>query len=94
MIEFDGFDWDKGNRHKSWRKHSVQPKEAEEIFFNEPLIIFDDVKHSESEKRYLAHGVSKKSRKLTVVFTLRDEKVRIISARPMNKKDRDYYDRH
>ena len=78
-----GFQWDKGNSQKSAQKHDVHPTEAEEIFFNTPLIISNDDKHSRDEKRYLALGMTNKKRFLTVIFTLResDTLIRIISSR-------------
>lgn len=86
------FEWDAGNYHKSWRKHNVSIKEAEEIFNNEPFLMFDDIKHSASEKRYHAFGITNEGRKLCVSFTVRSHQVRIISARNMNQKERGLYD--
>ena len=63
MVDFSsivGFEWDKGNSQKSAQKHDVHPSVAEEIFFNAPLIISDDERHSCNEKRYLAYGVTNK----------------------------------
>lgn len=91
-IRLTGFDWDRGNREKNWKKHRVDFQESEEIFFNKPLKIFSDEKHSGKEKRFLAYGLTNKSRKLTVVFTLRKGKIRIISARDQNRKERKIYE--
>lgn len=85
------FDWDAGNYHKSWRKHTVSPKEAEEVFNNDPFMMFDDEKHSQNEKRYHALGMSGEGRMLCISFTIRDHAVRIISARPMNQRERTLY---
>ena len=76
-----GFQWDEGNSQKSAQKHDVHQTEAEEIFFNTPLIISNDDKHSRDEKRYLALGMTNKKRFLTVIFTLRESNtlIRIIS---------------
>ena len=49
-----GFDWDEGNINKNWQKHKVSPAECEQLFFNRPLVIQDDIKHSEAEKRFYA----------------------------------------
>jgi hypothetical protein len=65
--------------------------EAEEVFFNKPLIISVDIKHSIDEKRYYALGITNKQRHLFVVFTIRKELIRIISARDMNKNEREKY---
>ena len=88
-----GFQWDEGNSQKSAQKHDVHPTEAEEIFFNTPLIISNDDKHSRDEKRYLALGMTNKKRFLTVIFTLResDTLIRIISSRDQHHKERIVY---
>ena len=65
--------------------------ETEELFFNKPLIISVDIKHSIEEKRYYALGITNKQRHLFVVFTIRKELIRIISARDMNKNEREKY---
>ncbi len=97
MIDFDaivGFDWDGGNRRKSEVKHDVSQVEAEEIFFNSPLLIGPDEKHSEVENRYLALGKTNQARPLTVVFTLRQNGtlIRVISARDQHRKERQLYE--
>lgn|SRR3989344_3052722 len=87
-----GFDWDTGNIEKSWGKHKVYHKEAEEVFFNKPLKIFRDKKHSADETRFVAYGINSSNRKLTLVFTIRKQKIRIISARDQSKKERRVYE--
>lgn len=87
-----GFDWDNGNRDKNRIKHNVSTGEAEQIFFNEPLIILDDKKHSDEERRYAAFGATDKGRTLVIIFTIRSSKIRIISARDMNRKERAFYE--
>lgn len=86
------FDWDDGNIEKNWLKHRVGFKESEEPFFNRPLKISDDKSHSKTEARYVAYGVTNKNRKLTVVFTVRKGKIRIISARGQNIKEGRIYE--
>lgn len=86
------FGWDKGNINKNFIKHSVTDKEVEEVFGNKPLKIFKDIKHAEKEQRFVAYGITDLSRSLTVVFTLRGEKIRIISARDQSKKERREYE--
>jgi uncharacterized DUF497 family protein len=97
MIDFDlivGFDWDEGNRRKNEVKHSVSQIEAEEVFFNSPLLVNADDKHSREEMRYFALGVSNSNRKITIVFTLRanGSLIRVISARDQHRKERNLYD--
>ena len=81
------FDWDKGNIDKNLHKHNVSDKEAEEVFKSEPLKIFKDNKHSQKEQRFVAYGVTNINRKLTIVFTLRKQNIRVISVRDQNKRE-------
>ena len=85
------FEWDEGNKDKNWEKHRVHFKEAEEIFLNKSLITFPDIKHSFTEKRFQALGVTNNKRKLSVFFTIRGDKIRVISVRNQNKKERVRY---
>jgi uncharacterized protein len=87
------FDWDHGNIDKNQEKHKVHFKEAEEIFFINPLKIFPDKQHSEKESRFVAYGITNNFRKLIVIFTIRDSKIRVISARNQNKKERSQYEK-
>ncbi len=88
---FSGFDCDDGNRDKNL-KHGVPNGESEQVFFNEPLIVLDDPVHSVAEDRYAAFGKTDSGRTLVVIFTMREEKIRVISARDMNRKERKYYE--
>jgi uncharacterized DUF497 family protein len=90
----EGFDWDDGNSRKSADKHAVSQAEAEQVFFNEPLLVSDDVKHSIGEPRFHALGQTDRGRLLHISFTLRDEnrRIRVISARDMHRKERQRYD--
>jgi len=85
------FQWDKGNSEKNWERHKVSRNECEQVFFNIPLILADDNKHSDEEKRWYLLGQTDSSRLLFVVFTIRKNLIRIISARDMNKKEKDVY---
>jgi len=87
-----GFEWDKGNCDKNWVKHQVAIWECEQIFFNHPLVITEDTKHSTEEERFYALGRTDLKRTLLVVFAVRREKIRIISARDMNRKERRIYE--
>ncbi|MBI2337298.1 MAG: BrnT family toxin [Deltaproteobacteria bacterium] len=87
-----GFQWDSGNAQKSQHKHQVSCEEAEQIFFNQPLLLLEDPIHSRSEPRMTAFGRNNAGRCLTISFTLRGEFIRIISARPMNRKERKIYE--
>ena len=92
MKNCEGFLWDEGNYNKNWIKHKVTRSECEEIFFNLPLVISDDVKHSSTEKRFYALGKSKSERFLFISFTIRKNLIRVISARDMNRKERKIYE--
>lgn len=89
--DFEGFDWDSGNREKSWLQHKVAWWECEEVFFNQPLYVFPDVGHSLAEERYYALGKTSSARLLFIVFTRRKNKIRAISARDMHRKERRVY---
>jgi uncharacterized DUF497 family protein len=93
-TQVTGFDWDKGNARKSSYKRSVNQAEAERIFFNEPLLISSDPKHSQQEPRYHALGATDENRVLHITFTLRagGTLIRIISARDMHRKEKAFYD--
>ncbi|MBV1884162.1 MAG: BrnT family toxin [Pseudomonadales bacterium] len=98
MIDFRkiaGFDWDKGNSRKSHEKHNVSQAEAEQAFFNDPLLLLLDGKHGNKEARYHAYGKTDKDRKLHIAFTLRESStlIRVISARGMHRKERVTYDK-
>ena len=89
--EFSGFDWNDGNREKNL-KHGVHGWECEQVFFNRPLVILDDPKHSVTEERYAAFGQTDAGRNLIIVYTMRREQIRVISARDMDKKERQFYE--
>jgi uncharacterized DUF497 family protein len=84
----EGFDWDKGNIEKNWERHKVSVIECEEVFFNEPLVVQEDDVHSTSENRYYAVGRTNDERYLFIVFTIRANKMRVISARDMSNRER------
>jgi len=88
-----GFDWDAGNARKTIDKHSVGQAEAEQGFFNAPLIVLADASHSGAETRYHALGQTNARRRLHITFTLRraGTLIRIISARDMSRKERIVY---
>jgi uncharacterized DUF497 family protein len=90
-----GFEWDEGNKRKSADKHGVSQGEAEQVFFNEPLLRVDDPRHSDTEPRYHALGRTYVGRLLHITFTLRQNatKIRVISARDMHRKERMIYEK-
>lgn len=93
LLGCTSFGWDEGNASKNWERHNVTQAECEEVFFLEPLLAYEDAAHSETEARYYALGQTTAARTLFVVFTLRSERVRVISARPMSRRERRVYER-
>jgi len=91
MPDFEGFDWDEGNAEKNWIKHRVSPSESEQVFFNRPLFISADTKHSKEERRYYVLGQTNEDRLLFISFTIRNRLIRVISARDMSRKERRIY---
>lgn len=81
------FEWDEGNQNKNWKKHKVSISEAEEVFFDKGRKIAKDFFHSAIEDRYIIIGKTKGERALFIVFTQRKNRVRVISARDLNKKE-------
>jgi uncharacterized DUF497 family protein len=95
LLQIDGFEWDEGNSRKSVEKHDVSQAEAEQTFFNEPLLILEDISHSSHEPRWHALGHTDAGRLLHISCMLRrDGKlIRIISARAMHRKERLRYEK-
>jgi uncharacterized DUF497 family protein len=91
LSRVEGFDWDKGNIEKNWERHKVSFIECEEVFFNEPLIVQVDEVHSTTENRHYALGKTNDERYLFIVFTIRANKIRVISARDMSRRERRIY---
>ena len=97
MIDFEkveGFDWDAGNARKSEEKHDVSQTEVEQVFFNVPLVLTPDLKHSQTEPRFHALGQTNMGRLLHITYTLRFDgrKIRPISARDVHRKERRIYE--
>ena len=89
--KISGFEWDKGNEQKN-AKHGVTPAEAEQVFLNEPLVVLNDLKHSDTEQRFHALGQTVEGRLLHITFTIRTNMIRVISARNMHRKERAIYE--
>lgn len=93
LAKITGFEWDDGNARKS-EKHGVSTAEAEQIFFNDPLLLLIDVLHSQREPRFHALGKTDEGRPLHITFTLHHagSLIRVISARSMHRKERTIYE--
>ena len=94
LREITGFEWDPWNIEKNKVKHRVLPKECEDIFFNKPLIIIPDTRHSFVEERYAALGITDTGRVLTIIFTFRGSRIRVISARDQSMKEKIVFATH
>lgn len=97
MIDLNavvGFEWDAGNARKNSEKHDVSQSETEQVFFNSPLLMLLDEKHSKREIRYHALGKTDSGRPLHITFTLRSDNtlIRVISARDMHRRERTVYE--
>jgi uncharacterized protein len=93
-ARIEGFDWDEGNSRKNVEKHEVSQAEAEQVFFNDPLLVVEDAMHSNREIRLHALGRTDAGRLLHISFTLRQDGklIRVISARPMHRRERLRYE--
>jgi len=91
IAQCDGFIWDAGNIFKAWMGHRVLPDECHEAFGNRARLTAVDMKHSDDEDRFFLYGQTAKGRLLTIVFTIRGNKIRVISPRDMNKRERTSY---
>jgi len=87
-----GFEWDEGNLLKNWEKHRVSAAECEQVFFNRPLVTLPDRAHSHVESRFYALGQTDANRYLFIVFTVRNDLIRVISARDMSRKERKVFE--
>jgi hypothetical protein len=91
LANCTGFEWDDGNLTKNWDKHEVSEGECEQVYFRQPLIVRRDKKHSKLENRYYVLGRTDAERLLFMVFTVRNNKIRIISARDMTRAEKKRY---
>ena len=91
LSQCAGFQWDEGNAAKNWEKHDVSQAECEQVFFNRPLIVRHDREHSWEEVRYFALGRTDARRLLFIAFTIRGDKIRVISARDMTQREQRRY---
>ena len=94
LTRIEGFEWDEGNNRKSVEKHDATQADAEQVFFNDPLLILEDIGHTSHETRLHALGCTDAGRLLHISFTLRGggKLIRVISARTMHRKERLRYE--
>ncbi|MEO7987504.1 MAG: BrnT family toxin [Gemmatimonadales bacterium] len=92
LASCTGFQWDEGNAAKNWTLHQVSQAEAEQVYFNRPVLVAPDLRHSAQEPRYGVLGQTDGGRRLSIVFALRETLVRVISARDMSRPERRIYE--
>jgi hypothetical protein len=92
LLACTGFQWDESNIEKNRINDNVRWTECEEVFFNEPLMVESDEKHSDAEPRFYVLGRTDEARLLFVSLTIRDKLIRIISARDMSRRERKVYE--
>jgi hypothetical protein len=93
LTRCTGFQWDEGNLLKIWQRHHVSAAECEQLFFNRSFVTAPDIKHSATEQRFYALGQSDEGRRLFVVFTIRGDLIRVVTARDMNRRERRVYEK-
>ncbi len=91
FAKIEGFEWDEGNKDKNFKKHKVSNGECEEVFFDEYKKILKDAIHSGAEDRYILIGKTTNGRILFTVFMIRNNMIRVISARDLKKKEQKIY---
>ena len=91
ITKCTGFQWDEANRDENWLRHRVSEAECEQVFFNVPLLVARDEKHSDKELRHYVLGRTNAGRRLFLVLTIRGEWIRVISARDMSRRERKEY---
>ena len=91
LKQCTGFQWDDGNADKNWVTHKVTQSECEQVFLNRPILVDQTPSRQHHEPRYYALGLTENNRRLFIVFTVREEKIRVISARDMSRQERRAY---
>ena len=85
------FEWDRGNQAKSLQKHGISARQAEETFFH-PKLVIPDQRHSKIEHRLGMYGQTNSGKILFIAFTIRNRRIRVISARTADREERKIYE--
>lgn len=93
LARCTGFQWDEANATKNWERHQVSQGQCEQVFFNHPFVVAFDERHSQDEPRYYGLGQTDAGRHAFIVFTIRGDLIRVISARDMSRRERKVYER-
>ena len=88
LNKLHGFDWDEANIKKNQAKHNVEYRKSILVRKQHQVVFIENKQHSQTENRWGALGKTNKGRQLAVYFTIRKDKIRIISARDQGKKDK------
>ena len=88
-----GFEWDDDKATRNLRTHDVGFDEAATAFNDPARVELLDESHSDEEPRYAIIGFSNAGRLLFVIFTMRHNVTRLISARKANKKHQSIYEK-
>lgn len=83
------FEWDEGKNRKNFEKHGI-PFEMAEMVFQENTVTFEDKRSDYGERRHIALGRLKK-RITVIVYTIRENRIRIISMRKANAREQKDY---
>ena len=86
------FEWDEKKEASNFRKHNVSFAEGESVFYDANSLTIPDPDHSVGEQRFIDIGASYKNRILVVVYTERQDRIRIISVRKASKTERQMYE--
>jgi len=93
LNKISGFEWDEGNINKIFEKHGISTNEVEKVFLDPDQLVLDDIKHSQKEERFNIIGKDSSEDMLFIAFTIRGDKIRVISARIANAKERRLYEK-
>ena len=86
------FEWDNNKAKSNFNKHGISFEEAVTVFADPYLLFTEDSSHSDREEREWAIGETENGSVLVIIFTMREQKIRIISARKATKKERKRYE--
>ncbi len=82
------FEWNEGKKANNLEKHGISFEEATDLFDGRDTKVVIDDRKDYGEVRFIAMGASNIGNVLVVVFVVRNDAIRIISARKANKKER------
>ncbi len=86
------FEWDENKAAENLKKHKVSFDEAKTVFGDPLSLTIHDPDHSLEEARFIDIGQSLQGKLLVVVYTERENKIRIISVRKATSAEKEYYE--